>query len=114
MDAIAAGGGLAGTAFALELARHGANAMIIERTAGPHHKVCGDFLTDKAKGLLQHLGLDTGKLGGSRIDTLGLADKASEAKAPLPPVESHGDTLRYDTVHCPPAEKSWKWMHNPG
>jgi flavin-dependent dehydrogenase len=84
MDAIAAGGGLAGTAFALELARHGAKAMIIERTAGPHHKVCGDFLTDKAKVLLQHLGLDTSKLGGSRIDTLGLADKSSEAKAPLP------------------------------
>lgn len=84
MDAIAAGGGLAGAAFALELARNGARAMIIERTAGPHHKVCGDFLTDKSKALLRHLGLDTAQLGGGCIDTLGLADGGSEAKAPLP------------------------------
>ena len=50
-DAIAAGGGLAGSAFALELARHGASAMIFERMPGPHHKVCGEFLSDRAQAL---------------------------------------------------------------
>lgn len=84
MDAIAAGGGLAGAAFALELARAGAEVMIIERTAGPHHKVCGDFLSAKAKALLGHLGLDPEALGGSRIGTLSLADRSSEVQAPLP------------------------------
>lgn len=84
MDAIAAGGGLAGTAFAIELARAGAQVMIIERTAGPHHKVCGDFLSGEAKALLCHLGLNPEALGGSPIRTLSLADRASEARAPLP------------------------------
>jgi flavin-dependent dehydrogenase len=84
MDVIAAGGGLAGTAFAMELARAGARVMIIERTPGPHHKVCGDFLSGEAKALLRHLGIDVEQLGGSPIRNLSLADRASEARAPLP------------------------------
>lgn len=84
MDVIAAGGGLAGTAFAMELARAGAQVTIIERTPGPHHKVCGDFLSGEAKTLLRHLGVDLDQLGGSPIRTLSLADRTSEARAPLP------------------------------
>ncbi|HEX2841645.1 NAD(P)/FAD-dependent oxidoreductase [Hyphomicrobium sp.] len=84
MDAIAAGGGLAGTAFAIELARAGAKITLIERTAGPHHKVCGDFLSGEARTLLRHLGIDPLALGGNVIKTLSLADRASEARAPLP------------------------------
>jgi flavin-dependent dehydrogenase len=84
MDAIVAGGGLAGAAFALELARRGAKAMLIERMPGPHHKVCGDFLSANAIALLHHLGLDLAALGGSRIATLSLANRGTEARAPLP------------------------------
>lgn len=84
MDAIAAGGGLAGTAFAIELARAGAKVTLIERTAGPHHKVCGDFLSGEAQALLRHLGIDLLALGGNAIKTLSLADRSSEARAPLP------------------------------
>jgi flavin-dependent dehydrogenase len=84
MDAIAVGGGLAGTAFALELVRTGANVTILERTSGPHHKVCGDFLSGEAKTLLRHLGIDPHALGGTAIRTLSLADRTSEARAPLP------------------------------
>ncbi len=84
MDAIAAGGGLAGTAFAIELARAGAKVTLIERTAGPHHKVCGDFLSGEARTLLRHIGADPLALGGNAIKTLSLADRASEARAPLP------------------------------
>jgi flavin-dependent dehydrogenase len=84
MDAIAAGGGLAGTAFALELARKGARVMIIERTPGPHHKVCGDFLSGEATALLRHFGVEPRALGGNPIQTLSLAVGATEARAPLP------------------------------
>jgi 2-polyprenyl-6-methoxyphenol hydroxylase-like FAD-dependent oxidoreductase len=48
-DAIAIGGGLAGTAFALELARQGLRVAIVERTATPTLKVCGDFLSRERK-----------------------------------------------------------------
>lgn len=84
MDAIAVGGGLAGTAFALKLATSGAKVMIIERTPGPHHKVCGDFLSGEARALLQHLDIDLAPLGGNPIRTLGLSDRAAEVRAPLP------------------------------
>lgn len=38
---IVVGGGLAGAAFALELARHGTPVMVVESTRTAHHKVCG-------------------------------------------------------------------------
>ena len=49
-DAIAVGGGLAGAAFALELARSGARVALMERTRAPTLKVCGDFLSSGGAG----------------------------------------------------------------
>ena len=83
-DAIAVGGGLAGSAFALELARHGLNAIIFERTSGAHHKVCGEFLSDGAQALLHYLGIDATALGGNPIETLYLASGARRVRAQLP------------------------------
>jgi len=82
--AIAVGGGLAGAAFALEIVRGGGRAMIIEKSAGPHHKVCGEFLSENAVFLLQHLGVDCDLLGSSSIDQFRLADGAWRATATLP------------------------------
>src|SRR5436305_6527789 len=45
---VVVGGGLAGSAFAIQVARHGRQVTILERTAGPHHKVCGEFLSSEA------------------------------------------------------------------
>ncbi len=84
MLAIAAGGGLAGAAFALEVVRCGGRAMIVEKSAGPHHKVCGEFLSENAALLLGHLGVDCDRLGCSKVETLRLADGASQVTAPLP------------------------------
>ncbi|MFA9442956.1 MAG: FAD-dependent oxidoreductase, partial [Hyphomicrobium sp.] len=57
-DAIAIGGGLAGSAFALELARQGARVAVIERSPAAKLKVCGDFLSSEAQQLLAYLGLN--------------------------------------------------------
>jgi flavin-dependent dehydrogenase len=83
-DAIAVGGGLAGAAFALELARQGARVAIIERTRGPALKVCGDFLSTEAQTLLGYLGLDVGHMGASRITTLRLVTGERAANVGLP------------------------------
>ena len=40
---IVVGGGLAGSAFAIELARQGRPVVVLEKTTGAHHKVCGNF-----------------------------------------------------------------------
>ncbi|HZP20674.1 MAG TPA: FAD-dependent monooxygenase [Bauldia sp.] len=83
-DAIAIGGGLAGAAFALELARNGRSVLVFERSRSAAQKVCGDFLSAEAIGLLRHLGVDPAKLGASRVTSLRLAAGRSAAEAALP------------------------------
>jgi flavin-dependent dehydrogenase len=83
-DAIAVGGGLAGAAFALALARQGARVAVVERTAGPALKVCGDFLSREAQDLLAHLNLDVAELGAAPIKTLRLVTGERSATAELP------------------------------
>jgi flavin-dependent dehydrogenase len=76
---IAVGGGLAGSAFALELARNGAPVMVQESSGAPHHKVCGEFLSAEAQSLIayssrpelprfEHSLYSTAPLGGMRFD----------------------------------------------
>jgi flavin-dependent dehydrogenase len=65
---IVVGGGLAGAACALELARNGRRVMVLERTRAAHHKVCGEFLSLEAQSLISRLGVDIWKLGATAID----------------------------------------------
>jgi menaquinone-9 beta-reductase len=81
---IAIGGGLAGAAFALELARNGEPALVLESTRGAHHKVCGEFLSAEAQALAAYLGLDLSAMGASSVSRFRLAHKSSCAEAPLP------------------------------
>lgn len=78
------GGGLAGAAFALELARNGRDVVILESTRGPHHKVCGEFLSNEAQRILTYLTLDMDAMGASSIATLRLVSGEAEATVPLP------------------------------
>ena len=95
-DAIAVGGGLAGAAFALELARSGKRVAVIERAGGPALKVCGDFLSGEAQELLAHLGLDLGALGATGITTLRLVNGERRATGELPFVARGLSRLRLD------------------
>ncbi len=95
-DAIAVGGGLAGAAFALELARRGARVAVIERTGTPTLKVCGDFLSREAQELLAHLGLDTVALGAVGITSLRLVTGERRATGNLPFAACGLSRLRLD------------------
>jgi flavin-dependent dehydrogenase len=83
-DAIAVGGGLAGGAFAVALARAGLKVAVIERTRGAHLKVCGDFHSREAQELLSHIGVDPGRLGAKRMGTFRFASGHAAAAMPLP------------------------------
>ena len=103
-DAIAVGGGLAGAAFALELARTGARVAIIERTAAPTLKVCGDFLSREAQEMLLHLGLDVAAMGAAPIRILRLVAGEQRALAELPFAAAGLSRLRLDEALLAAAE----------
>lgn len=78
------GGGLAGSAFAIELARRGRRVIVLEKTAGQHHKVCGEFLSAEAQDLLARLGLDVWTMGAAPATHLSLEFGDYRAKFRLP------------------------------
>jgi flavin-dependent dehydrogenase len=52
------GGGIAGAVAAATLARAGERPLVLERSRGPHHKVCGEFLSWEAADRIAALGFD--------------------------------------------------------
>ena len=75
------GGGVAGAAAACLL---GADATLIERTAGAHDKICGEFVSWEAQDALRRLGVDTAVLGASPIHSVRLRHGTQSATASLP------------------------------
>ena len=78
------GGGLAGSALAILLARSGRPVTLVEQHSAPRHKVCGDFLSAEAIIYLRSLGLDPTDLGAMPIDTLRLAADGRLVETSLP------------------------------
>lgn len=78
------GGGVAGCAASIALARKGRRVTLIEREATPRHKVCGEFLSGEALEDLHALGIDVAALGAVPIDHVRLAAARRAAEAPLP------------------------------
>jgi menaquinone-9 beta-reductase len=78
------GGGVAGCAASIALARKGRSVTLIEREPTPRHKVCGEFLSGEALEDLHVLGIDVASLGAVAIDYVRLAAGRRAAEAPLP------------------------------
>ncbi len=80
------GGGLAGAAAAIHLARAGYPVTLIEQHATPRHKVCGDFLSAEGLASLRALGLNPATLGAVPLSTLRVATgtRLTEAALPFP------------------------------
>lgn len=53
------GGGLAGNAAAISLARSGVDVALFEGGSLPRHRVCGEFLSPESRTTLSRLGLET-------------------------------------------------------
>lgn len=85
-DVTVIGGGLAGAAAACRLAGEGRRVVLFERERGPHHKVCGEFVSGEAEGCLAALGLGglLGRLGAEPIERVGLVAGRRTATSALP------------------------------
>jgi flavin-dependent dehydrogenase len=73
-DLIVIGGGPAGAAAGITAARAGKRALLLERGRFPRQKVCGEFISSEATGLLREL------LGTGGTDLLNVAPVVSEAR----------------------------------
>jgi flavin-dependent dehydrogenase len=83
-EVLVLGGGVAGCAASIALARKGRCVTLIERESTPRHKVCGEFLSGEALEDLHALGIDVASLGAVPIDYVRLAAARRAAEAPLP------------------------------
>ncbi|HEX4738087.1 MAG TPA: FAD-dependent monooxygenase [Allosphingosinicella sp.] len=84
VPALIVGGGPAGSAAAIGLARAGIRATILERQAGPQDVVCGGFLGWDALAALRSLGVDAAALGARPISRIRLVSADDQAEAALP------------------------------
>ncbi len=82
-EVLVAGGGLAGAATAIWLARGGRQVRVIERDLHPQHRICGEFLSWEAQALLADLGVDLAALGAVPIRHVRLVAGGRAVAAPL-------------------------------
>ena len=83
-EVLIVGGGVAGCAASIALARKGRSVTLVEREPTPRHKVCGEFLSGEALEDLHALGIDVASLGAAPINYVRLATTRRAATAPLP------------------------------
>jgi len=84
VDHLVIGGGPAGAMVALRLSAQGRAVTLVERESGPHHKVCGEFLSAEAVAYLQQVGVAPLELGAVPIRSLRLSAGNRCIDAPLP------------------------------
>ncbi len=80
MEALIAGGGVAGAAVACLL---GPSSLLIERETRAHDKICGEFISHEAQSYLARLGIDPLALGAARINGVRLVHGDRMAGAAL-------------------------------
>jgi flavin-dependent dehydrogenase len=78
------GGGLAGSMLGLRLAAAGKEVTLLEKESGPHHKVCGEFLSREAVDYLRGAGIDPLALGAVPLRVVRLAVRSTLVEAELP------------------------------
>ncbi len=84
MPPLIIGGGLAGAAAAIELARARRAPLLLERESAPHDKICGEFLSGEAVTALAALGQDVRALGAVPITHVEMRAGTRTAAARLP------------------------------
>ncbi len=82
--ALVIGGGIAGTALAAHLAQAGRHVVLVERRDGPHHKVCGEFVSGEAALYLEDLAIDLAAIGAVPVHSVRLCAGRHAITAPLP------------------------------
>jgi flavin-dependent dehydrogenase len=85
-DALVIGGGPAGATTALRLAQNGWSVALIEKSAFPRRKVCGEFLSATSLPIIELLGIDRPffRLAGPEIRRVAIFAGEDTVSAPMP------------------------------
>ena len=83
-DAAVIGGGVAGPALAMELARAGRSVILFEKEKEAHDKVCGEFISHEGVRYLRDIGVSLEGLGSVPITHVRLARQGGAVAAGLP------------------------------
>ncbi len=96
IDALVVGGGPAGSAAAIVLARAGKSVAVVDKSTFPRDKCCGDGLTTLALRELEHLGLTSGDVSSfTKIDGARLrSPRGREFTIPLPAIGTYAAVAR--------------------
>ncbi len=85
-DVIVVGGGLAGLTAAIDLSQKGHRILVFEKHTYPHHKVCGEYVSNEVVPYLQQLGIFLDAIDAINITHLKLSTvqgKSLETELPL-------------------------------
>ncbi|MBP4136928.1 NAD(P)/FAD-dependent oxidoreductase [Flavobacterium geliluteum] len=85
-DVLIIGGGLAGLTSAINLSKKGLEVILIEKSAYPRHKVCGEYISNEILPYLSWLGADVSELRPTTITRFEFTSgngKTVTAKLPL-------------------------------
>ena len=84
-DVIVIGGGLGGLTAALHLSKNDLKICLIEKNPFPHHKVCGEYVSNEVLPYLTSLNIDPFATGAKNIEKFEITDtNGSVLKADLP------------------------------
>lgn len=97
------GGGPAGSAAAILLARSGARPRLLERQRETGDAICGGFLSWHSLSVLERLGVE--KLRGATVDHVRLFAPGGSARAPLPRPALGVSRRQLDSVLLAEAER---------
>jgi flavin-dependent dehydrogenase len=103
-DMVIVGGGLAGLTAANHLSNSGLRIVLIEKYEYPHHKVCGEYVSNEVMPYLKSLGLDPFKKGAVAISNFEISTKDGEKVTARLPLGGIGisryalDLLLFDAV----------------
>ena len=84
-DLAIVGGGLAGLALSIQIAKGGHKVVLFEKEQYPFHRVCGEYISLESWNFLESLGVDLRSLNISYIKKLQVSDiKGRSFEQPLP------------------------------
>ena len=90
-DVIVVGAGPAGASAAYHLAEAGLDVLVVEKSAFPRDKVCGDGLTPRAVRQLVAMGIDTDAPGWQRNRGLRIVGAGHRLELPWPDLATFPD-----------------------